>query len=47
MKTISNLERLKNILQERGLKPTYQRLKILEHMDKHRDSHPTVEMIYS
>lgn len=46
MKTISNLERLKNILQERGLKSTYQRLKILEYIDEHRDSHPTVEMIY-
>lgn len=47
MKTISNLERLKSVLQERDLMPTYQRLKILEYMDKHRDSHPTVEMIYS
>ena len=46
MKTISDMERLKNTLKEKGLKPTYQRLKILEYLDKHENSHPTVEMIY-
>lgn len=46
MKVISNMERLKNILKEKGLKPTYQRLKILEYLNKHAHRHPTVEMIY-
>ena len=40
------MEKLENILKAKGLRPTYQRLKILEYMDKHMDSHPTVEMIY-
>lgn len=46
MKIISNMERLKNVLKTKGLKPTYQRIKILEYLDKHENSHPTVEMIY-
>ncbi len=46
MKTMSNINRLKNLLKTKGLKPTYQRLKILEYLDKHMDGHPTVEMIY-
>ena len=40
------MEKLKNILKAKGLRPTYQRLKILEYMDKHMDTHPTVEMIF-
>jgi len=40
------MERLKNILKTKGLKPTYQRLKILEYLNKHMHTHPTVEMIY-
>jgi len=40
------MERFKNLLKDKGLKPTYQRLKVLEYMDKHMDNHPTVEMIY-
>jgi Fe2+ or Zn2+ uptake regulation protein len=35
----------KEILQEKGLKPTFQRLRILEYLQKH-NNHPTVEMIY-
>jgi Fe2+ or Zn2+ uptake regulation protein len=46
VKMISNMERLKAILKEKSLKPTYQRLKILEYLSNHRDKHPTVEMIY-
>ncbi len=46
MKTITNMERLKDVLIAKGLKPTYQRLKILEYLDKHLNSHPTVEMIH-
>ena len=46
MKAISNMGKLKNILKEKDLKPTYQRLKVLEYLDKHINSHPTVEMIY-
>ena len=43
---ISNMQRLKKLLKTKNLKPTYQRLKILEYMNKHTDGHPTVEMIY-
>ena len=42
---ISNMEQPKELLQARGLKPTYQRLRILEYLERHR-THPTVEMIY-
>jgi Fur family peroxide stress response transcriptional regulator len=41
----SNMEQLKEILQDKGLKPTFQRLRILGYLQKHR-THPTVEMIY-
>lgn len=40
------MERLKNLLKTKGLKPTYQRLRILEYMDNHEKCHPTAEMIY-
>lgn len=43
---ITKMERIKNVLNEKGIKPTYQRLKILEYMDKNTKNHPTVEMIY-
>jgi Fur family peroxide stress response transcriptional regulator len=46
MKTITNMQRLKKLLKDKGLKPTYQRLKVLEYLDKHLNTHPTVEMIY-
>jgi len=42
----SNMERLKKLLEDKGLKPTYQRLKVLEYLDRHIDTHPTAEMIY-
>jgi Fe2+ or Zn2+ uptake regulation protein len=37
-------KRLKDTLQVRGLKPTYQRLRILRYLQEH-ENHPTVEMI--
>lgn len=43
---ILKLERLKNRLEANRLKPTYQRIKILEYLNKHMNDHPTVEMIY-
>ncbi len=43
---ITNMEILKTMLKEKGIKPTYQRLKILEYMSKNLNSHPTVEMVY-
>lgn len=46
MKTISDMQRLNNILTKIDLKPTYQRIKVLEYLNKHMNSHPTVEMIY-
>jgi Fe2+ or Zn2+ uptake regulation protein len=35
----------KELLEAKGIKPTYQRLRILEFLEKH-ENHPTVEMIY-
>jgi len=40
------MEKYKQILSERGIKPTYQRIKILEYLDKNH-THPTVDMIYA
>lgn len=40
------MEYYKNILIDSGIKPTFQRIKILEYLDKH-DTHPTVDMIYA
>ena len=41
----TNSQRIKRILQTKGLKPTYQRLRVMEYLEKH-ESHPTAEMIY-
>ncbi len=43
---ITNKDKLKSLLKEKGIKPTYQRLKILEYMSKNLNNHPTVEMVY-
>jgi len=43
---ITNMKQLKKLLGEKGIKPTYQRLKILEYMSKNMKNHPTVEMIH-
>ena len=43
---ITNLKQFKNMLIEKGIKPTYQRLKVLEYMSKNMKNHPTVEMIH-
>lgn len=40
------MEKLKNALIGRGIKPTYQRIKILEYLNK-KKNHPTVDMIYA
>ncbi len=40
------MEKYKQILVDRGIKPTYQRIKILEYLDRNH-THPTVEMIYA
>lgn len=45
-KLILNLERIKNIFKVKGIKPTYQRLKILEYMYKNPHAHPSAEMIF-
>ncbi len=44
---ISKLKNFKDMLKNAGLKPTFQRIKVLEHIDKLRYSHPTAEMIYN
>lgn len=40
------MKSFKTILEEKGIKPTYQRLKIFEYMSRNTVNHPTVEMIY-
>ncbi len=40
------MEKYKQLLINKGIKPTFQRLKILEYLENHRN-HPTVDMIYS
>jgi len=43
---ITNMEKIKTLLKEKGIKPTYQRLKILEYLSNNLNNHPTVEMVY-
>lgn len=40
------MKKYKDILSDAGIKPTIQRIKILEYLDHHHD-HPTVDMIYA
>ena len=40
------MEKYKQILAENGIKPTYQRIKIMEYLDLNM-IHPTADMIYS
>lgn len=40
------MKELKQLLLERGIKPTYQRIKILEYLKKY-NTHPTVDMIFT
>ena len=40
------MKRLKDTLEEKGIKPTFQRLKIFEYISSNKDNHPTVDMIY-
>ena len=40
------MERYKQILIDKQIKPTYQRIKILEYLDKN-STHPTVDKIYA
>jgi Fur family peroxide stress response transcriptional regulator len=42
---ITNMESIKNTLQEKGIKPTYVRLKILAYLERNR-FHPTAETIF-
>lgn len=41
------MEKLEQTLKENGIKPTYQRLKILDFLSQNLKNHPTVEMIYA
>jgi len=40
------MKELKQLLLEKGIKPTYQRIKILEYLIKNH-THPTVDMIFT
>lgn len=42
----TNLDKLKNILKQKNIKPTYHRLKTLEYIVENIGTHPTAEMIY-
>ncbi|MEO0293696.1 MAG: Fur family transcriptional regulator [candidate division WOR-3 bacterium] len=44
---ISSLKQIKDILKEAGLRPTYQRIRIIETIYKYRYEHPSVETIYN
>jgi Fe2+ or Zn2+ uptake regulation protein len=46
MKLITNMEKLKTILESHHLKPTFQRLTVLEYLKNHECHHPTAETIY-
>jgi len=42
---ITNMKNIKNLIDDKGVKPTYHRIKILEYLVKH-ENHPTVDIIY-
>jgi Fe2+ or Zn2+ uptake regulation protein len=44
---IPNSEEMRKLLTVRGLKPTYQRLMIIDYLNKNKKSHLTAEKIYS
>ena len=46
MKVMLNVEKLKELIEAKGIKPSFQRLKILEYLYRHMDEHPTAEMIF-
>lgn len=46
IRIITKIERLKTMLVNVGLRPTFQRVKILEQIYKHQYEHPTAEKIY-
>ena len=46
IKTISNSAKLKEMLTAKGLKPTYQRLLILDYLNGNPRKHLTAELIY-
>ncbi|MGQ9465511.1 MAG: Fur family transcriptional regulator [bacterium] len=46
IKIIPKMEQLQSKLVNAGLRPTFQRLKVLEHIIKHQYDHPTAEAIY-
>lgn len=46
IRIIPKIERLKKMLVSVGLRPTFQRLKILQQIYKHQYEHPTAERIY-
>ena len=46
MKVMLNVEKLKELIEAKGVKPSFQRLKILEYLYRHIDEHPTAEMIF-
>ena len=41
------MKKIKYLLNEKAIKPTYQRLKVLDYMAKNIGNHPTAEMIYA
>ncbi len=43
---ITNINKLKSILERNRLRPTYQRLKVMEYLEKGIDTHPTAQAIF-
>ena len=39
------MEKVKKLLESKGIRPTYQRLKILKYLEDNKE-HPTVDIIY-
>jgi Fur family peroxide stress response transcriptional regulator len=46
IKMVSNRDELREYLTENGLKPTYQRIMILDYLNKQKNKHLTVEKIF-
>lgn len=46
IRIIPKIEELKSALVKKGLNPTFQRIKVLEHIYKFRYNHPSVETVY-
>lgn len=42
-----DINQIKTNLETQGVRPSYQRLKVMEYLNQHKNSHPTAEEIYA